>query len=100
MARPRVMWSSWTKRFATMSGWWYGRLVTPEPSMMWRGRSPPAGGETPGGGGGSPPPPGGAPSHPPPKPHGSSATRSAPSRGPAPGGGSPRGGDGGRGRDD
>ena len=34
MARPRVMWSSWTKRLATSSGWWYGRLVTPEPSMM------------------------------------------------------------------
>ncbi len=39
MARPRVMWSSCTKRWATMSGWWYGRLVTPEPSMMWRVRS-------------------------------------------------------------
>src|SRR2546427_3101069 len=34
MARPRVMWSSWTKRWATRKGWWYGRLVTPEPSMM------------------------------------------------------------------
>jgi hypothetical protein len=39
MARPRVMWSSWTKRFATIRGWWYGRLVTPEPSLMWRVRS-------------------------------------------------------------
>ena len=33
------MWSSWTKRLATSSGWWYGRLVTPEPSLMWRVRS-------------------------------------------------------------
>ena len=29
IARPRVMWSSCTKRCATMNGWWYGRLVTP-----------------------------------------------------------------------
>ena len=26
-------------RFATISGWWYGRLTTPVPSLMWRVRS-------------------------------------------------------------
>ncbi len=39
MTRPRVMWSSCTKRLATISGWWYGRLVTPEPRRMCRVRS-------------------------------------------------------------
>lgn len=37
--RPRVMWSSCTAREATMNGWWYGRLVTPVPSLMCRVRS-------------------------------------------------------------
>ncbi len=34
MARPRVMWSSWTIRWATLKGWWYGRLTTPVPRRM------------------------------------------------------------------
>ena len=34
IARPFDMWSSCTMRWATLNGWWYGRLVTPVPSMM------------------------------------------------------------------
>ena len=37
--RPRVRWSSSTMRLATIRGWWYGRLTTPVPSLMWRVRS-------------------------------------------------------------
>ena len=28
------MWSSWTIRWATLNGWWYGRLTTPVPSLI------------------------------------------------------------------
>ena len=35
MARPRVMWSSCTMRWATLNGWWYGSETTPVPSRMW-----------------------------------------------------------------
>ena len=34
IARPFVMWSSWTMRCATLNGWWYGSETTPVPSMM------------------------------------------------------------------
>ena len=36
IARPLVMWSSWTIRWATLNGWWYGRLTTPVPRrIVW-----------------------------------------------------------------
>ncbi len=34
IARPRLRWSSWTIRWATMNGWWYGSDTTPVPSMI------------------------------------------------------------------
>ncbi len=34
ITRPRVWWSSWRMRFATVSGWWYGSDTTPVPSRM------------------------------------------------------------------
>ena len=34
MTRPRVMWSSWTMRWATLNGWWYGSETTPVPRRM------------------------------------------------------------------
>ncbi len=34
IARPLVIRSSWAIRWATLNGWWYGRLTTPVPSMM------------------------------------------------------------------
>ena len=42
MARPLVMWSSWTMRWATLNGWWYGSETTPVPSMMRSVRWPAA----------------------------------------------------------
>ena len=42
ITRPRVMWSSWTRRCATLKGWWYGREITPVPSRMLPVRSPAA----------------------------------------------------------
>ncbi len=33
--RPRVRWSSSRIRSARISGWWYGRELTPVPSLMW-----------------------------------------------------------------
>ena len=42
IARPRVMWSSCTMRWATLNGWWYGSETTPVPSMMRCVRSPAA----------------------------------------------------------
>ena len=34
IARPLDMWSSCTIRWATLNGWWYGRLTTPVPSLI------------------------------------------------------------------
>ena len=34
IARPPLMWSSCTIRWATLNGWWYGSDTTPVPSMM------------------------------------------------------------------
>ena len=34
ITRPRVMWSSWLMRSASISGWWYGSDETPVPSRM------------------------------------------------------------------
>ena len=34
IARPRVMWSSCTMRWATLNGWWYGSDTTPVPKRM------------------------------------------------------------------
>ena len=42
MARPPVMWSSWTMRWATLNGWWYGSDTTPVASLMRWVRSPAA----------------------------------------------------------
>ena len=39
ITRPRVMWSSWMMRSATISGLWYGSEITPVPSRMRRVRS-------------------------------------------------------------
>ena len=36
IARPRVMWSSCTMRWATLNGWWYGSETTPVPRRMLR----------------------------------------------------------------
>ena len=41
-ARPRVMWSSCTMRWATLNGWWYGSETTPVPRPMREVRSPAA----------------------------------------------------------
>ena len=42
ITRPPVMWSSWTRRWATLNGWWNGRDTTPVPSQMRPVRSPAA----------------------------------------------------------
>ncbi len=34
IARPLVMWSSWTIRSASMNGWWYGSELTPVPRRI------------------------------------------------------------------
>ena len=39
ITRPRVMWSSWMMRSATISGLWYGSEMTPVPRRMRRVRS-------------------------------------------------------------
>jgi len=39
MTRPRVWWSSWMMRFATISGLWYGSEITPVPKRIERVRS-------------------------------------------------------------
>ena len=39
ITRPRVMWSSWTMRSATMRGLWYGSEMTPVPRRMFLVRS-------------------------------------------------------------
>ena len=39
MTRPRVMWSSWMMRSATISGLWYGSETTPVPRRMFLVRS-------------------------------------------------------------